>query len=126
MNTTGMAQMHEAVTRYSEQAKDLFDEKQIAARKLRIKATLCCPYCDVKLSKWRVPDSPFTEWSSEFQYICFNDECAYFLRGWAAMAAQANFGSYRFMYDPDTDGCHPIAVLSENALKEGIVVIGGC
>jgi hypothetical protein len=100
--------------------------EELAARKRDVNETLCCPHCDTRLSKWRVPDSPFNEWPSEFQYICFNDDCAYFVRGWGAMAAQGNFGSYRFMYDPPTGGCHPMAVLSEGALRDGIVVGDKC
>jgi len=103
-------------------SKPAFGQNQIAARKRRVKTTLCCPYCDGKLAKWRVPDSPFNEWSSEFQYICFNDGCAYFRAGWATMAAQGSFGSYRFMYDPASGGCHPVTVLSPTALRDGIVV----
>jgi hypothetical protein len=95
---------------------------EIAARNQRVKATLHCPHCDAALTKWRVPDSPFNEWPSEFQYICFNNACVYFVRGWATMAAQRNFGSYRFMYDPSTNGCYPITVLSANALRDGIVL----
>ena len=102
-------------------ASPAFDRDEIAARKRRVKETLRCPYCDGKLAKWQVPDSPFNEWSSEFQYICFNDSCVYFVKGWYTMAAQGGFGSYRFMYDPPTDGCHPIPVLSRDALRDGIV-----
>jgi hypothetical protein len=98
---------------------------ELAARRRVVGDTLCCPHCDTRLSKWRVPDSPFNEWPSEFQYICFNDDCAYFVKGWGAMAAQGNFGSYRFMYDPPTGGCHPVAVLSESAFRDGIVVTDG-
>jgi hypothetical protein len=94
---------------------------EIATRKQRVKESLCCPYCDSGLSKWQVPDSPFNEWPSQYQFICFNDECAYFVRGWQTMSAQGNFGSYRFMYDPPTDGCHTVVVLAPNALREGIV-----
>ena len=94
---------------------------EIAAGNRRVKETLRCPHCDERLSKWEVPDSPFNEWSSEFQYICFNDSCAYFVEGWATLAAQGAFGSYRFMYDPSTDGCHPVAVLTPSALREGVV-----
>jgi hypothetical protein len=99
-----------------------FSRDEIAARRRVVKQTLCCPHCDSRLLKWRVPDSPFNEWPSEFQYLCFNDDCAYFVQGWGAMAAQGNFGSYRFMYDPPTGGCHPVAVLSDGALRDGIVV----
>ena len=97
-----------------------FDRDEIAARKRRVNETLCCPYCDGKLAKWQVPDSPFNEWPSEFQFICFNDACDYFVRGWATMAAQRNFGSYRFMYDPSTSGCYAVTVLSPKSLREGI------
>jgi hypothetical protein len=102
-----------------------FNSDEIAARKARVKETLRCPYCDQALAKWRVPDSPFNEWPSEFQYICFNDACDYFVAGWGTMAAQGAFGSYRFMYDPPTDGCHPVAVLSLSAMREGIVPTDG-
>jgi hypothetical protein len=97
------------------------DADRIAARKLEVKDTLCCPYCEQALSKWEVPDSPFNEWPGDFQYICFNDECPYFVHGWNTMSAQGSFGSYRFMHDPTTGGCHPVAVLTLEALTDGIV-----
>jgi hypothetical protein len=102
-------------------ANRTFSQEEIARRKQQVKENFRCPHCDETLSKWQVPESPFNEWPSEYQYICFNDHCAYFVGGWQTMAAQGNFGSYRFMYDPPTDGCHPIAVLSGDALKDGIV-----
>ena len=86
-----------------------------------VSETLCCPHCDSKLTKWQVPDSPFNEWPSQYQYLCFNDDCVYFQRGWHTMASQGNFGSYRFMFDPTTGGCHNVLVLSPTALREGIV-----
>jgi len=98
-----------------------FGKEEIDTRKRRVKETLRCPHCDGKLSKWQVPDSPFNEWPSEFQYICFDDSCAYFVEGWATLAAQRAFGSYRFMYDPLTNGSHPMPVLTPNALRDGIV-----
>ena len=96
-------------------------EEEIQRRKTRVKDTLRCPYCDQGLEKWKVPDTPFVEWPSEFQFICFNDVCAYFVGGWGAMASQGNPCSYRFMYDPLTNGCHAIPVLTAKALREGIV-----
>lgn len=99
-----------------------FSQDQIAARKRRVKETMRCPYCVERLAKWRLPDSPFNEWPSEFQYICFNDACSYFVGGWATLAAQAAFGSYRFMYDPPTNGCYSMPVISANMLRDGIVV----
>lgn len=37
------------------------------------------------------------------------------------LADQGALGSYRFMYDPPTNGCHPMVVLTPNALRDGIV-----
>ncbi len=94
---------------------------ELADRKVIVRETLCCPHCQQKLSKWEVPDSPFTEWPSDFQYICFNDSCSYFLGGWKTLAEQGAAGTYRFMYDPATGGCHAVTVLSTSALRECIV-----
>jgi SAM-dependent methyltransferase len=96
------------------------DEAEIEKNKKMIKDTLVCPYCGTKLKKWRVPQTPFTEWPNEFQYICFNDECAYFVRGWDSMESQGNPGSYRLMYNPLTDSCHPIPVFNHLTLRDGI------
>jgi len=78
------------------------DRDETFSRDRRVKEALRCPHCNEQLS-------------------CFNDSCAYFVEGWATLAAQGAFGSYRFMYDPSTDGCHPVAVLTPGAFRDGIV-----
>ena len=81
-----------------------------------------CPHCGEELKKWAVPQTPFTEWESEFVYVCFNDSCPYLLRGWDVMNKQGNWGmSYRLMYDPANDRCHPFPVPTLSAFKESIV-----
>lgn len=94
---------------------------EVERRKRAVRDTLCCPYCEVRLEKWLVPQTIFTEWPNEFFYVCFNDECPYFVRGWDTMAAQGNPGSYRMRYDPLKDNCGPIPVLSRGSLRDGIV-----
>ena len=94
---------------------------EIEKKKAEIKNTLCCPYCDAPLKKWEVPQTIFTEWPNEYLYICFNDECSYFLRGWDAMAALGNNYSHRLMYDPLTDFCQPALVQTREALRDGII-----
>ena len=101
--------------------RSYFTREEIEQRTRQVKATLRCPYCDSKLDKWEVPDTPFVEWASTFQYICFNDECAYFAGGWDVMQSQANLCSYRLMYDPASGGCYPIPVPTKDALREYIV-----
>jgi len=94
---------------------------EIERKKSEIKVSLRCPHCDAPLKKWEVPQSIFTEWPNEYFYICFNDECPYYVRGWDAMAAQGNDCSYRLMYDPLTDCCQPAPVHSHLALRNGII-----
>ena len=96
--------------------------EEVERRKKESRRTLRCPYCDGKMRKWAVPQSPFTEWDNEFMYICFNDECPYLLQGWEVMRAQGNTGiSYRQMYNPDRRTFMPVPVPSLEALRDSIV-----
>lgn len=98
------------------------DKKTIARKKEHVHHTLTCPYCDEKLKKWAVPQNPYTEWDNEFMYICFNDLCSYFLKGFESMQRQGNFGlSYRFMFNPENRSFSPVPVPSETALRESII-----
>ena len=97
------------------------DKDELEKKKSLIKDTLCCPYCDEPLKKWKVPQNLFTQWPNEYFYICFNDECSYFIRGWDAMASQGRHCTYRLMYDPLTDCCQPAPVPTSDALRDGII-----
>jgi SAM-dependent methyltransferase len=102
---------------------DLLTGEELEKRKKTIKETLSCPYCREKLRKWAVPENPFAyTWDNDFMYICFNDACPYFVRGWDVMYRDGNRGvSYRLMYNPDKDICLPVPVPTHKALKEGII-----
>lgn len=99
------------------------DGKALEWRENHVKDTLECPHCGEKLRKWAVPDNPFCQtWDNDFMYICFNDECTYFVRGWDQMYHETSQSmSYRLMYNPEKDRCMPIPVPTPHALKEGIV-----
>ena len=88
-----------------------------------VKETLRCPHCGEKLKKWAVPDNPFCQtWDNEYMYICFNNSCPYFVRGWDQMYHNSGQGtSYRLMYNPVNDCCLPIPVPTTKALTEGIM-----
>jgi SAM-dependent methyltransferase len=92
---------------------------EIDERKQWVRHTLRCPYCDEKLEKWMVPDTPFNEWPNEFFYVCFNDNCSYFVNGWELVGALGNVGSYRLMYDPDHDVCRAAPVIGSSATAKG-------
>ena len=79
-----------------------------------------CPHCCQPLVRWRNPQ--VSTWGAEFQYVCFNDQCPYFVRGWSWMQEQYSVAaSYRFRLDPATGETGPLPVWSAEALKGGIV-----
>jgi len=99
-----------------------FDPEAVARRTASVKDTLRCPHCDARLRRWAVPQNPFSEWDTDFLYVCFNDECPYLVRGWEVMFKQGNRGlSYRFSYHHRRDRCMSIPVPTLHAGKESII-----
>lgn len=79
-----------------------------------------CPHCGISMRKWRTPS--ISTWTAEYQYVCFNDECSYFVHGWQWMMEQMNVNaSYRHRYDPEHDTSGPLPVWSYGALKNEII-----
>lgn len=79
-----------------------------------------CPHCNGTMEKWANPE--LTNWSGEFQYVCFNDECPYFIRGWEWMKEKFNVNaSYRHRFNPDNGETGPLPVWSKTALRSGII-----
>jgi len=99
------------------------NKEVLETKKGQIHKTLRCPHCDEKMKKWAVPENPFeATWENDFLFICFNDDCPYYLRGWDHVyRTTSRIASYRFMYNQEKDICSPIPVPSPNALRESII-----
>jgi len=79
-----------------------------------------CPHCATRLSKWRVPVE--STWSEEFFFVCFNDDCSYYKKGWEWMFEQyGQRASYRYVFNPETGASLRIPVWSDAATREMIV-----
>ena len=79
-----------------------------------------CPHCGSRLKKWLVPVE--ASWSEEFFWVCFNDDCSYYLDGWKWMEEQySQKASYRFTINPTTGAHTMIPVWSDSATREMIV-----
>lgn len=79
-----------------------------------------CPHCNKSLKKWRCP--PESSWNVEFQYVCFNDECPYYVKGWEWMEKKYNQKvSYRYRLNPFNNESGPLPVWSKDALRSSII-----
>ncbi|MFH0813318.1 MAG: ogr/Delta-like zinc finger family protein [Pseudomonadota bacterium] len=87
---------------------------------LHDEAIMVCPHCGVKMKKWC--PSPISTWGTEVQYVCFNDECPYFVRGWDWMMEQRQVkASYRHRYNPESKTSGPLPVFSSQNFKNEII-----
>ena len=79
-----------------------------------------CPHCGSQMLKWYTP--PMLTWGTPYQYVCFNDDCEYYQRGWKHM--QENYSvtaSYRYRFNPENGASGPLPVWSKNAGRGNIV-----
>lgn len=78
-----------------------------------------CPHCGVEMNPIRTPAD--SSWGGEVHYICFNDDCCYYVGSWDSLDSQgiAQTG-YRCRMDP-RGCCGPAPVWSNDALKDQVL-----
>lgn len=73
-----------------------------------------CPHCNEEMKLWEVPPITFSDglgWGSPYLFLCFNDECPLYERGWKDMEENyAQRASMRCFNYPGTEQfeCMPV------------------
>ena len=79
-----------------------------------------CSHCGELMEKMEMP--PEAGYDSTFVYVCFNDDCSYYVKGWKWMKEQYEVGSsYRYRINPITGKASPLPVWSKTAMKDRII-----
>lgn len=87
----------------------------MTATDAKVAAAPTCPHCKMEMEQM---DSRHLDWDSPFLWVCFNNNCLFFKKGWDHM--MSNFGqlvSYRFMIHPATGGAGVIPAFSHDYLQ---------
>jgi hypothetical protein len=82
----------------------------------KVKEAPACPHCKTEMEKLDARD---LEWGLPYLWVCYNDKCAFFTKGWQHM--MENYGqltSYRFMIEPDSGNTGVIPAFSLQYLQE--------
>ncbi len=84
-----------------------------------------CPHCKQRLSCCEAPPVHVGDglgWGSEVLYICLNDYCPLFLRGWEQIEARyGHHSSYRYMQLPDSSESNVMMVGNSDAFKGSVI-----
>ncbi len=73
-----------------------------------------CPHCNEEMKLWEVPPITFSDglgWGTPFLFLCFNDECPLYTKGWKDMEENyAQRASMRCFNYPGTEQfeCMPV------------------
>jgi len=87
----------------------------------------CCPHCSGDLSLCHAPAVHVGDglgWGSEYLFICLNDTCPLFVKGWDYIANQyGHVGSYRYMEIPNSKETYNMMVVGKEAFTGSIIDI---
>jgi hypothetical protein len=86
-----------------------------------------CPHCSGDLKLCHAPPVHVGDglgWGSEFLFVCLNDECPLFIKGWDYIENQyGHVGSYRYMEIPNSKESYNMMVVGKDAFTGSIVDI---
>ncbi len=75
-----------------------------------------CPHCKKEMEQM---DSRYLDWESPFLWVCFNNDCTLFKKGWEhMMESYGQLVSYRCMIHPQTGEQGVIPAFSQQYLHD--------
>lgn len=84
-----------------------------------------CPHCKRNMECCEAPQMHVGDglgWGSDVLFICLNDECSLFIRGWEYVEMQyGHKSSYRYMELPGSSESNVMMVGSKNAFKGSVL-----
>lgn len=84
-----------------------------------------CPHCKTTLSCCEAPQFHVGDglgWGSDVLFICLNDDCSLFVRGWEQIEVQyGHRSSYRYMELPGSKESNVMMVGNEMAFKGSVI-----
>jgi hypothetical protein len=90
-----------------------------------LKEVHICPHCKTQMSCCEAPPIHIGDglgWGSEVMFICLNDDCTLFIKGWEYVDRQyGHVASYRYMELPGSKESNVMMVGSEDAFKSSII-----
>ena len=93
-----------------------FETKEQVLEKVLSQDKPQCPHCGAEMTIWEVPPFNFSDglgWGTPYLFICFNDECSLYVKGWENMEENySQCASYRCMNYPGTKQFECIPVFS--------------
>ena len=93
-----------------------FETKEQVLEKVLSQEKPLCPHCGNAMTIWEVPPFDFADglgWGTPYLFVCFNDECPLYVRGWQNMEENySQCASYRCINYPGTEQFQCIPVFS--------------
>jgi hypothetical protein len=84
-----------------------------------------CPHCGQAMKIWECPDAGLScgsGWGTPYLFVCLNDECPAFVKGWASMKREyGRTCSYRCICYPNLRTTEMMMVFSSTDCRAGII-----
>ncbi|MCP3871757.1 MAG: zinc ribbon domain-containing protein [Desulfobacteraceae bacterium] len=82
-----------------------------------------CPHCETEMTLWEVPSINFSDglgWGTPYLFVCFNDDCSSYKKGWDHMSETMEAkSSYRCYVEPGQQNFEYMPVFSPEGATGG-------